>query len=185
MTRWHPDDLAGRLISQSKLGGDKWEVISLPAVAEDNDPLGRTVGEALWKERYNEAILEERKRQVGDFWFRSMYQQQPYFKGGRIFNDANFFGTEPTGGILGCSVDFAYSRKSYSDYSVIGVGKWYNKKLYLIDWWRGQVDATQFASILKQYQLKYDSPIYTSIGGTERGIVDFLKKEQEIYLTMK
>ena len=65
------------------------------------------------------------------------------------------------------------------------MGKWYNKKLYVIDWWRGQVDATQFASILKQYQLKYDSPIYTSIGGTERGIVDFLKKEHNLRILEK
>ena len=185
MTRWHPDDLAGRLISQDKLGGDKWEVISLPAIAEDNDPIGRKVGQALWEDRYNIGILQDRKKQVGEFWFRSMYQQQPYFKGGRVFADANYFVNEPVGGILGVSVDFAYSRKSYSDYSVIGVGKWFNKKLYLIDWWRGQVDATQFASILKKYQLKYDSPIYTNIGGTERGIVDFLKKEHNLRILEK
>ena len=49
--------LAGRLISQDKLGGDKWEVISLPAIAEDNDPIGRKVGQALWEDRYNIDVL--------------------------------------------------------------------------------------------------------------------------------
>ena len=185
MTRWHPDDLAGRLIAETKLGGDKWEILSLPALAEQDDPLGRNIGEALWEERYSKVILEERKRGIGDFWFTSMYQQRPYFKGGRIFQDANFFATCPSGGHLGCSVDFAYSRKSYADYSVVGVGKWYNKKMYLIDWWRGQVDATQFASVLKNFQVKYDCPIYTSIGGTEKGIVDFLKKEHNLRILDK
>src|SRR5690606_13671556 len=50
-TRWHKDDLIGRLLEESKQGGDQWEVISLPALADENDPLGREPGEELWPER--------------------------------------------------------------------------------------------------------------------------------------
>ena len=46
-TRWHEDDLAGRLLAEMENGGEHWEV-SLPAEAEPNDPLGREVGEMLW-----------------------------------------------------------------------------------------------------------------------------------------
>lgn len=49
-TRWHEDDLAGRLLEDMKAGGDQWEVISLPALAEENDPLGRAPGVSLWPE---------------------------------------------------------------------------------------------------------------------------------------
>tara|TARA_B110000444_G_scaffold260176_1_gene306211 strand:- start:146 stop:1150 length:1005 start_codon:yes stop_codon:yes gene_type:complete len=185
MTRWHPDDLAGHLIKNAQKGGEQWEVLSLPAIAETNDPMGREVGEALWKDRYSADTLIERKKQVGDFWFTSMYQQKPYVKGGRVFSDANFYDKEPDGGVLGFSVDFAYSTKSYSDYSVIGIGKWFNKKLYIIDWWRGQTEASQFASVLKNFQVKYDVPIHCYIGGTERGIVDFLKREHNLRIIEK
>jgi hypothetical protein len=42
-TRWHEDDLAGRALNH-----EHWRIISLPALAEPGDPLGRSVGEPLW-----------------------------------------------------------------------------------------------------------------------------------------
>jgi hypothetical protein len=45
LTRWHEDDLAGRLLSAERA---RWEVLSLPAEAEEDDPLGRAPGEWLW-----------------------------------------------------------------------------------------------------------------------------------------
>jgi predicted phage terminase large subunit-like protein len=50
--RMHEDDLQGRLLAQQSQGGDKWEVVNLPAIAEAADPLGREPGEALWPERF-------------------------------------------------------------------------------------------------------------------------------------
>jgi hypothetical protein len=47
-TRWHEDDLAGRLLAEAEKGGDKWTTVILPAIAEENDPLGRKAGEFLW-----------------------------------------------------------------------------------------------------------------------------------------
>ena len=46
MTRWHEDDLVGRLLKQD----NTWRLINLPALAEDNDILGREEGQALWPE---------------------------------------------------------------------------------------------------------------------------------------
>jgi len=37
MTRWAEDDLAGRLISELDAGGEQWVILSLPAIAEEND----------------------------------------------------------------------------------------------------------------------------------------------------
>jgi hypothetical protein len=50
MTRWHELDLAGVLLADMAAGGEPWEVLSIPAVAEENDPLGRPPGEPLWPE---------------------------------------------------------------------------------------------------------------------------------------
>ena len=49
MTRWHPDDLGGRLLERQP---GLWRVVSLPAQAGGNDPLGRDPGEWLWDTDY-------------------------------------------------------------------------------------------------------------------------------------
>src|SRR6185369_16321011 len=68
-TRWHEDDLIGRL---EKTG--EWTIINLPAIAEERDPLGRAAGEALWPERFPIEDLEETKRTIGEFNFAALYQ---------------------------------------------------------------------------------------------------------------
>ncbi len=80
MTRWHEDDLIGRLLGQMAKGeGDHWDVVSLPAIAEDeNDALGRKIGEPLWPERFPLEALERIKRAVGSYVWASLYQQRPY-----------------------------------------------------------------------------------------------------------
>lgn len=82
MTRWSEDDIVGRVLQRS----DKWVEINLPALAtEDNDPIGRKAGEALWPERYNEEKLEEIAGEVGTYWFSAMYQQRPAPREGGYF----------------------------------------------------------------------------------------------------
>src|SRR3990167_1961001 len=67
-TKWHQDDLARRLLSEAAAGGDAWTVLSMPAVAEDADVLGRSPGDALWPERFGLAQLDEIKKSVGIWW---------------------------------------------------------------------------------------------------------------------
>lgn len=82
VTRWHEDDLAGWLLRES---GEEWEVISLPALAEENDPLGRPVGAALWPQRYDEAALALSRTNVGSYWWAALYQQRPAPREGGMF----------------------------------------------------------------------------------------------------
>src|SRR3981189_1313807 len=46
-TRWHEDDLAGRIIAEMERGGERWDIVSLPAEAEAGDLLGRDPGQWL------------------------------------------------------------------------------------------------------------------------------------------
>jgi predicted phage terminase large subunit-like protein len=71
-TRWHEDDLAGRLLADPA-----WRVIRLPALAEASDPLGRAPGEALWPEWEDAATLARRRSEIGEQAFRALYQQDP------------------------------------------------------------------------------------------------------------
>jgi hypothetical protein len=84
-TRWHEDDLAGRLLADMAAGGDHWEVISLPALAESDDPLGRTVGQPLWPEWEDSENLERKRRAVGARDWSALYQQRPAPEDGDYF----------------------------------------------------------------------------------------------------
>ncbi len=90
-TRWHQDDLAGRLLNEMALGKDQWEVIKFPALASANDdPLGRNADEPLWPERYSkEAILRIRANIAPRDWW-SEYQQEPRPPGGAFFQQESF-----------------------------------------------------------------------------------------------
>jgi len=76
-TRWHADDLAGRLLAAQAQGGDRWTVLHLPALADVGDPLGREPGAALWPEKYDTAALARIKQAVGSRVFAALYQGQP------------------------------------------------------------------------------------------------------------
>ena len=88
MTRWHEDDLAGRLLQQQDEGGETWEVVDLPALAESGreDALGRAPGRPLWPERFDEARLAVIRTTVREQWWEALYQQRPpETLGGRYF----------------------------------------------------------------------------------------------------
>lgn len=75
MTRWHEDDLAGRLMTA---GNEEWEYLRLPALCDsENDPLGREIGEALWPERWPRERLLEIKNDLNPYWWAALFQQEP------------------------------------------------------------------------------------------------------------
>ena len=81
MTRWHPDDLGGRLLESS----DRWRVLRLPALAEEADPLGRAPGEALWPAWEDAEALARKRLMLGERSFAALFQQSPRMAGGRLF----------------------------------------------------------------------------------------------------
>jgi len=117
MTRWHEDDLAGRLLREMENGGEQWEVISLPALAEENDPLGRAPGEPLWPERFPKSELLNIQRTLGSYLWAALYQQRP----------------QPVEGGLFKRTYFRYFRRE-GEYYLVG-----DKRIYEKDCWRFSV----------------------------------------------
>lgn len=120
-TRWHEDDLIGRLADR-----DGWEVVNFPAVAEKEDTLGRSVGDALWPEKFNEEELGDIKAELGDWSFAALYQGRPAPKGSRLFREPARFELPKTsdewrvfleGKFLVIGVDPAASTRTVADYS--------------------------------------------------------------------
>ncbi len=93
-TRWHKQDLSGKLISEMEHGGETWEVISLPAIASKmqtgHELDKREVGEALWPEKYPIERLDVMKRQVGARVWSALYNQSPIIEGGNIVKEEDF-----------------------------------------------------------------------------------------------
>jgi predicted phage terminase large subunit-like protein len=90
-TRWHRDDLAGRLLREAEQNGQRWRQVRLPALAEDRDPLRRAPGDALWPEVYSRAHLERVRDSLTSYYWRAMYQQDPIAEGTTEWPD-KFFG---------------------------------------------------------------------------------------------
>lgn len=129
MTRWHEDDLAGRLLADAREGGEQWELLSLPMIAEEGDPMGREPGEQLWKEWFTPEMIEQAKRDRRNW--SALYQQRPTPDSGNILRPS-WWQLWPKGRKLPkcdhvfVSWDTAYSTQdsknsAHSAYSIWGV----------------------------------------------------------------
>ena len=113
LTRWHYDDIAGRLIDLMKAGkGQPWKIITLPALpivlwtkdeagnkkepilnddgSVPGDALGRKPNEALAPQRFSTNALKDREEVLGERSWNALYQQQPMSEEGGMFNAAWF-----------------------------------------------------------------------------------------------
>lgn len=154
MTRWHNDDIVGRIIARE---ADEWEVMSLPALAEPEDLLGRKEGEALWPERYDKQALLSIAESIGGFsgqnWL-SLYQQRPVKEGGNIFK-SEWWQTykEPPGlEMIGQYWDTAFKKGAKTDYSVcVTLGR-HEKGICVLDIFRAKLE---FPELIRQVKAQY------------------------------
>lgn len=169
-TRWAESDLIGQLMEEQP---GEWEYINLPALAEEDDPLGRAPGEALWPERFSaEYLLSERTH--NEFVFQSMYQGQPRSKYSRLFYGPPRYYDPRTTNFKGCTIligaDPAASEKTSADFSaavVLVLRPPFDKPtVYLREVWRGQVTVPRFAVQLLAMQRRHGCPAYVeSVAG--------------------
>lgn len=88
MARWNEKDVVGRLLEQdleSDDPEDHYLVLHLPAIAEEQDAMGRDAGEALWPQKYPLSRLERLKARIGSYFFSALYQGRPAPLGGGMF----------------------------------------------------------------------------------------------------
>ena len=83
-TRWHIDDLPGRLIDAMANAGEQWEIVSYPAIAEHDEP-HRRAGEPLHPERYDLEALQATRTALGSYAWQALYQQRPIAREGGMF----------------------------------------------------------------------------------------------------
>ena len=148
-TRWHEDDLAGRLLANTF--GDDWEVLSLPAIAEHDESFRRE-GEALWPERFGLAELRKIQSAVGGRAWASLYQQRPAAAEGAIFRrDWWQFYRPPLTVALNRVVqswDTAFKKGTENDFSVCATWGVAESGYYLLHLWRGRVEFPELKRVL-------------------------------------
>lgn len=153
-TRWHIDDLSGRLIQRDGLlsEGGKWDVLCMPALAEDNDILGRQKGEALCPQLHTRERLLERKKNEPSM-FQALYQQSPVIDGGNIIKIDKFMKYDERMDMQFdyklMSIDSAWEIKKENDYSVCTTWGVKGSNFYLVDIWRDKVLYPEFKRTIK------------------------------------
>lgn len=149
-TRWHDDDLAGRIIRQLDAIERPYRVLSLPAQAGLGDPLGRQMGEFLWDDGdygYG-AQLRQRKEEVDTRTWASLYQQVPVPETGAYFErdwikQTNGTPAREALNVYGAS-DYAVTAGG-GDYTVhVVVGLDPRGDMHLLDLWRRQADSGEW-----------------------------------------
>ncbi len=154
-TRWHEDDLAGRILASEDAAS--WTVVSLPAEAEENDPLGRVPGEALCPDRYPVEVLARIRTVLGSLSYYALYQQRPQPETGAVLQRQWFPRRGPIDRRFATWViqawDTAYEEGQESDYSAcltLGVQPpW----IYVLDAWRARIETPE---LLRQMKAKYE-----------------------------
>ena len=151
-TRWHEDDLSGWLLREHQSEG--WEVLNIPAIAEDDDILGREIGEALWPTDYPIEVLEKIKEQLGSRDWSALYQQRPSPDGGSVFEIDWFrrYNNLPSDfNLLIHSYDTASKDKEMNDPSVFQSWKSSPKGYYLADLMRRRVQFPDLKRMVTSY----------------------------------
>jgi len=157
MTRWHEDDLVGRLLERSP---HDWERIRLPAIAEDDDDLlHREEGEALCPELgYDKEWAEIKKIEVGSNTWASLYQQRPSPSDGNIFNRNwwQFYNKPPSRfQEIVQSWDLTFKDANSSDYVVGQVWGRNGADKYLLDQVRAKMDFPATVQAIRTMSRKW------------------------------
>lgn len=188
LTRWHEDDLAGRLIKHAKNNpdADQYKVVMLPAVQDGppNEYDHRQMDEPLWPGKYSRASLRRIEAVVGPRQWVSLYMQKPSPKGGSVFKVADFKRYKELPALesfddMQIHADLTFKDKEKSDFCVFQVWGALGVDRYLIDQIRSRMAFTMQISTAMLLSEKY--PMISCMGVEDAAngaaLVDLLKKK--------
>lgn len=178
-TRWHAEDVIGRLHSKHNI-----PFINLQAINPMTDL-------ALWEEMWpRQRFIDEVKPFMGEYGWASLYMGEPIPRGGAVFKDPTFYTDADFAKLVEekkivkyiVGIDCAYSQKTHSDYSVacvIAVDVAGNG--YLVDVRRKQCEAPEFGALLKELRQTYNYPgVYWYTGGQEGMVAAYFRNEHGV-----
>lgn len=177
LTRWHDDDLAGRLLGAMKEGADQWTIVNYPAEAKD-DELYRNAGEALHPDRYDLDALSRIKKAIGPRDWAALYQQDPVPDEGAFFQKEDFEWYDYNDPdalpdqkemVEYTAWDLAIGQKQENDFSVGGVASIDQKgHLWMRDLVRGHWGALELCKQILTFHKKWRA----ARSGIEKGQIE-------------
>lgn len=191
-TRWHADDLSGRILRESE-HPDEWTVLSLPAIAEQAEhypiagcaPFTREIGDALWPARFSPDRLAAIRQDVGGKVWAALYQQRPTPDGGLIWRREWFrpYRALPTLARVIQTVDTAFKTGVASDYSVIATWGATPTDYYLVDVWRARVEFPDLKrAIVAQAAKHQPDAIYIEDAASGQSALQELRRDTALPL---
>lgn len=154
MTRWNEDDLAGTLLKKNP---DEWTVLSYPAIAVEDEKY-RKEGEALHPERWPLKALQKTRKNISEYSWGALYQQNPKKKGGNLIEGEWFkrYIELPALRRIIITSDTASKTKEANDYSVfLCAGIDVSNNIYLIDLKRGKWKSPELIKTAKDFWNKH------------------------------
>ena len=194
-TRWHEDDLVGRLTDPTNPHytpeeAAKWKIINLPALAEEEDPLGREPGELLWPERFDMEFMVAQRR-LDRRGFSALYQGKPTPEDGDLFRREHlvFYNKAdlPQDLRIYAASDHAVgvdkTRNDATCLLIVGVDR--NDDIFLIDCWWQKQPADKVVNAMLDLMRKHKPLIWwAEKGHISKAIGPFLRKrmsEERVY----
>jgi len=178
-TRWHEDDLTGKLLEEQGRGGDKWDILELPAIGRD--------GHALWPDFYPLSTLERIRSVLPTRDWAALYQQRPAPDEGAYYKRDwfRYYDDKPRHLRIYGASDYAVTEGDgdFTVHLVAGVDP--DDNIYVLDVWRGQTASDTWISswldLARQYKplmwLEEQGQIIKSIGP----FLDKRMREERVY----
>ena len=171
LTRWHEDDLAGRLIDQQEKGeGGSWKIASFPAISEAKET-NREPGEPLHSERFSLESLTSIKKAVGSRVWNSLYQQRPSAIEGSLFKRDNWEYFKPLSSShselrkqlklnrIIQAWDTAFKKTDQADFSAgltLGIS---DNAYYVLDLFKEKCEYPELKRVVQQYTDKWQPQV--------------------------
>lgn len=190
-TRWHEDDLCGRLLEDEKRGADKWERVRFPAIIGE----GSADEKALWAEKYPLERLNSIKKALGSRLWAALYQGEPAPEEGSFFkrewfeNNRFELGDEPKNLNKYQADDYAVTEDKdakdpdFSEFGIFGLD--HEGKAWVMDWYFAQTTSDIWLSAkLKQIKKHKVLASFGEAGVIRRAVEPFLKRlkiENKVY----
>jgi predicted phage terminase large subunit-like protein len=185
-TRWHEDDLWGRLLDPSYGKPLPWRVINLPLECDEThmqhegNPLNRELGEPLWPDRYGKEFVEERKAYPTSF--NALYQGRPTSQEGNMLKRDwwQYYDVLPPLASKLISIDAAFKDESDSDYVVLQVWGKNRADMYLVDQVRARMNFPATIQTIRNMVKKHPDASWKLIEDKANGSAIIATLQREI-----
>jgi predicted phage terminase large subunit-like protein len=187
LTRWHEDDLAGWILSGQAAREEEglaapWTLINMPALAEEGDILGRTIGEGLCPERYSTKNLISIKADLEGLIWNALYQQRPAaLEGNVVLREwLKFYSEYPTDlEEKALFVDLSFKDGPATDFTSIECWGRKGTTIYLLDQIRARMGFPDQIKALKEMCRRHPDAYMKQIEEAANGaaIMDLLRDE--------